>query len=103
MKLFLLLVSFFCVSCFPVASFAQSFSYQCGKYQLRINLSPNAAFLDDKPYTYQNGESNGETTKMTFYGDNGDVLKFLVNPALNFYRMGLTSGSNYSEEDCKEI
>ena len=39
-------------------------------------LSPNAAFLDGKSFEYKNGETNGETTKMTFFGPSGEVLKF---------------------------
>ena len=66
-------------------------------------LSPNAAFLDGKSFEYKNGETNGETTKMTFFGPSGEVLKFLVNPVNNLYRMGLTSGATFEEINCTEI
>ena len=47
------------------SSFAQQFHYQCEGRDLKIMLSPNAAFLDGKSFEYKNGETNGETTKMT--------------------------------------
>ncbi|MFV9404184.1 hypothetical protein [Raoultella ornithinolytica] len=46
------------------SSFAQQFHYQCEGRDLKIMLSPNAAFLDGKSFEYKNGETNGETTKM---------------------------------------
>ena len=64
------------------SSFAQQFHYQCEGRDLKIMLSPNAAFLDGKSFEYKNGETNGETTKMTFFGPSGEVLKFLVNPVV---------------------
>ena len=63
----------------------------------------HAAFLDGKSFEYKNGETNGETTKMTFFGPSGEVLKFLVNPVNNLYRMGLTSGATFEEINCTEI
>ncbi|HBN0479164.1 TPA: hypothetical protein L1N00_004655 [Escherichia coli] len=83
--------------------FAQQFHYQCEGRDLKIMLSPNAAFLDGKSFEYKNGETNGETTKMTFFGPSGEVLKFLVNPVNNLYRMGLTSGATFEEINCTEI
>ena len=85
------------------SSFAQQFHYQCEGRDLKIMLSPNAAFLDGKSFEYKNGETNGETTKMTFFGPSGVVLKFLVNPVNNLYRMGLTSGATFEEINCTEI
>ena len=85
------------------SSFAQRFHYQCEGRDLEIMLSPNAAFLDGKSFEYKNGETNGETTKMTFFGPSGEVLKFLVNPVNNLYRMGLTSGATFEEINCTEI
>ena len=85
------------------SSFAQQFHYQCEGRDLKIMLSPNAAFLDGKSFEYKNGETNGETTKMTFFGPSGEVLKFLVNPVNNLYRMGLTSGATFEEINCTEI
>ena len=85
------------------SSFAQQFHYQCEGRDLKIMLSPNAAFLDGKSFEYKNGQSNGETTKMTFFGPSGEVLKFLVNPVNNLYRMGLTSGATFEEINCTEI
>ena len=85
------------------SSFAQQFHYQCEGRDLKIMLSPNAAFLDGKSFEYKNGETNGETTKMTFFGPASEVLKFLVNPVNNLYRMGLTSGATFEEINCTEI
>ena len=85
------------------SSFAQQFHYQCEGRDLKIMLSPNAAFLDGKSFEYKNGETNRETTKMTFFGPSGEVLKFLVNPVNNLYRMGLTSGATFEELNCTEI
>ena len=36
-------------------------------------------------------------------GPSGEVLKFLVNPVNNLYRMGLTSGATFEEINCTEI
>ncbi|WP_272449736.1 hypothetical protein, partial [Escherichia coli] len=72
-------------------------------YQGLVRTFPNAAFLDGKSFEYKNGETNGETTKMTFFGPSGEVLKFLVNPVNNLYRMGLTSGATFEEINCTEI
>ena len=85
------------------SSFAQQFHYQCEGRDLKIMLSPNAAFLDGTSFEYKNGETKGETTKMTFFGPSGEVLKFLVNPVNNLYRMGLTSGATFEEINCTEI
>ena len=85
------------------SSFAQQSHYQCEGRDLKIMLSPNAAFLDGKSFEYKNGETNGETTKMTFFGPSGEVLKFLVNPVNNLYRMGLTAGATFEEINCTEI
>ena len=85
------------------SSFAQQFHYQCEGRDLKIMLSPYAAFLDGKSFEYKNGETNGETTKMNFFGPSGEVLKFLVNPVNNLYRMGLTSGATFEEINCTEI
>ena len=85
------------------SSFAQQFHYQCEGRDLKIMLSPNAAFLDGKSFEYKNGETNGETTKMTFFGTAGEVLKFLVDPVNNLYRMGLTSGATFEEINCTEF
>ncbi|MEX5808421.1 hypothetical protein AB6H35_27370 [Citrobacter freundii] len=74
-----------------------------GRNDLLIRTFPNAAFLDGKSFEYKNGETNGETTKMTFFGPSGEVLKFLVNPVNNLYRMGLTSGATFEEINCTEI
>jgi hypothetical protein len=71
--------------------------------QQKNDDNSNAAFLDGKSFEYKNGETNGETTKMTFFGPSGEVLKFLVNPVNNLYRMGLTSGATFEEINCTEI
>jgi hypothetical protein len=39
------------------SSFAQQFHYQCEGRDLKIMLSPNAAFLDGKSFEYKNGET----------------------------------------------
>ena len=85
------------------SSFAQQFHYQCEGRDLKIMLSPNAAFLDGKSFEYKNGETNGETTKMTFFGPSGEVLKFWVNPVNNLYRMGLTAGATFEEINGTEL
>ena len=90
-------IIFFSLFLLSASSFAQQFHYQCEGRDLKIMLSPNAAFLDGKSFEYKNGETNGETTKMTFFGPSGEVLKFLVNPVTNLYRMGLTSGATFEE------
>ncbi len=96
-------ILFFSLFLLSANSFAQQFHYQCEGRDLKIMLSPNAAFLDGKSFEYKNGETNGETTKMTFFGPSGEVLKFLVNPVTNLYRMGLTSGARFEEINCTEI
>lgn len=98
-----LLLAFFTASLFFISntSFAQTFKYQCGEHKLTVMLSPNAAYLDGKPYTYKHGETDGAVTKLTFYGDS-NVLKFLADPASNNYKLGLTSNSSYEEKDCQE-
>jgi hypothetical protein len=96
-------IIFFSLFLLSASSFAQQFHYQCEGRDLKIMLSPNAAFLDGKSFEYKNGETNGETTKMTFFGPSGEVLKFLVNPVTNLYRMGLTSGATFEEINCTEI
>ncbi|WP_445397936.1 hypothetical protein [Zobellella sp. An-6] len=89
-----------CVLFSPLTT-AQQFNYQCGNHELIVTLSPNSAILDGKRFSYQDGESDGRTTKMTFYG-NGAVLKFLSTPMSNSYVMGLTEGSDFKKEYCKE-
>ncbi|MEG3132374.1 hypothetical protein SC206_02165 [Rouxiella sp. T17] len=85
----------------PAVSHAQSFNYKCGDHRLTINLAPNSARLDGKAFEYKDGDSDGVSTNMTFYGD-GDVLKFLAVPANDTYKMGLTSGGNFEQSDCME-
>lgn len=99
MKKVLLLLSFF----LSTNALAQTFNYQCDGHTLKIMLSPNAAFLDGKAFRYKSGETDGEITKMTFFGPSGEVLKFLVNPVTNLYRIGITSGGGFEEKNCTEI
>lgn len=79
------------------------FKYKCGSHDLTMMLSPNAAYLDGKPFEYKSGETNGEVTKMTFFGDGAQILKFLADPASNSYHYGLSQGGSFEEETCTEV
>ena len=49
------------------SSFAQQFHYQCEGRDLKIMLSPNAAFLDGKSFEYKNGETGNDSNLLIVF------------------------------------